>query len=69
LYHGTLATVRAFIAGITAEHFAEDRPVVIGTGAYGRLFEEEQLFDEFVPELSLLGLRRAVGLAAKGNGL
>jgi type III pantothenate kinase len=69
LYHGTLATVRAFIAGITAEHFAADQPVVIGTGAYGRLFEEEQLFDEFIPELSLLGLRRAVGLSAKGNGL
>jgi len=69
LYHGTLAMVRAFIAGITAEHFADHLPVVIGTGAYGRLFEEEQLFDEFIPELSLLGLRRAVGLSAKGNGL
>jgi hypothetical protein len=39
--------------------------VVIGTGGFGRLFEEERLFDAFVPELSLLGLRRAVELSGK----
>ena len=42
-----------------------DRPVVIGTGGFGRLFEEERLFDAFVPELSLMGLRRAVELPGK----
>jgi hypothetical protein len=36
---------------------------VVGTGGFGRLFEDEQLFDSFVPELPLMGLRRAVELS------
>jgi type III pantothenate kinase len=68
LYYGTLASIRSFVAAITKEYFAEDRPVVIGTGGFGRLFEEEGLFDAFLPELSLMGLRRAVGLAAGRAG-
>ena len=28
---------------------------MVGTGGFGRLFEEERLFDEFVPELPLIG--------------
>ena len=63
LYHGTLATVRSLLASITQEHFAGNKPVVLGTGGFGRLFEEEGLFDAFVPELSLIGLRRAASLA------
>ena len=63
LYYGTLATVRWLIDAVTQRHFPGDRPVVLGTGGFGRLFEEEQLFDEFLPELPLLGLRRAVFLA------
>jgi type III pantothenate kinase len=65
LYYGTLATIRSFVEDITREYFADDRPVVIGTGGFGRLFEEEKLFDAFLPELSLMGLRRAVALSAK----
>jgi type III pantothenate kinase len=65
LYYGTLAAIRSFVAAITEEYFERDRPVVIGTGGFGRLFEEERLFDAFVPELSLLGLRRAVELSGK----
>jgi type III pantothenate kinase len=65
LYYGTLATIRSFVASVTEEYFEKDRPVVIGTGGFGRLFEEEHLFDAFIPELSLMGLRRAADLAAK----
>jgi type III pantothenate kinase len=63
LYFGTLATVRALAAAVTREHFTADAPMVVGTGGFGRLFEEEDLFDAFVPELPLLGLRRAVELS------
>jgi type III pantothenate kinase len=63
LYYGTLATVRFLAASVTKEHFASQRPMVVGTGGFGRLFEEEALFDEFVPELPLIGLRRAVELS------
>lgn len=64
LYYGTLASMRSLLAALTKEHFAESKPVVVGTGGFGRLFEDERLFDEFIPELALLGLRRAVELAA-----
>ena len=63
LYYGTLATVRFLAASVTEEHFARERPLVVGTGGFGRLFENEHLFDEFVPELPLLGLRRAIELS------
>jgi type III pantothenate kinase len=63
LYFGTLASVRSLAALVEKEHFAKSQPVVIGTGAFGRLFEQEDLFDEFVPELPLIGLRRAVELS------
>jgi type III pantothenate kinase len=63
LYFGTLATVRFLAASVTKEHFAGERPFIVGTGGIGRLFEDEDLFDEFVPELPLLGLRRAIELS------
>jgi type III pantothenate kinase len=63
LYYGTLATVRSLAASVEKEHFAKAQPVVVGTGAFGRLFDQEDLFDEFVPELPLIGLRRAVELS------
>lgn len=63
LYYGTLATVRFLAASVTEEHFAGERPLIVGTGGIGRLFEDEDLFDEFVPELPLLGLRRAIELS------
>jgi type III pantothenate kinase len=63
LYYGTLAAVRSLAALITKEHFAKEQPLIIGTGGFGRLFEEEHLFDEFVPELPLLGLRLALELS------
>jgi type III pantothenate kinase len=63
LYYGTLGMVRSIAAGVIAERFVENPPLIIGTGGFGRLFEDEDLFHEFVPELPLLGLRRALQLA------
>jgi type III pantothenate kinase len=63
LYYGTLAAVRSLATSITTERFSGDAPLIVGTGGFGRLFEEEKLFDEFVPELPLIGLRLAVELS------
>jgi type III pantothenate kinase len=67
LYYGTLATVRTLAGMIAEEDFraAEGggKPVTLGTGGYGRLFEGETLFDAFIPELPLIGLRRAMELS------
>jgi len=65
LYFGTLATVRSLAAEVSAEHFSKERPLIVGTGGFGRLFEGEKLFDAFVPELALIGLRRAVEISQK----
>lgn len=63
LFYGTLATVRSLAELVTSAHFSGRKPVVVGTGGFGRLFEAEHLFDAFVPELALIGLRRAVELS------
>jgi type III pantothenate kinase len=69
LYYGTLAVVRFLADAVTKEYFAKEKPAIVGTGGFGRLFERELLFDKFVPELPLIGLRRAVELSAvRGNG-
>jgi type III pantothenate kinase len=63
LYYGALFTVRSLAASITSERFADDPPLIVATGGFGRLFEDENLFDAFVPELPLIGLRLAVELS------
>ena len=63
LYYATLASVRFLAASISKERFAGEQPIIVGTGGIGRLFEDEDLLDEFVPELPLLGLRRAMELS------
>ncbi len=71
LYHGTLATVRSLAAMVAEENFLTDddtaKPVIVATGGYGRLFEAEKLFDAFIPELPLIGLRKAIELASAQN--
>jgi type III pantothenate kinase len=62
LYYGTLATVKALADAVSREHFASEKPAIIATGGFGRLFQEESVFDVFIPELALTGLRRAVEL-------
>src|SRR5579884_3299535 len=60
LYYGTLASVRFLAGAIAQEHFGGERPLIVGTGGIGRLFRDADLLDEFVPELPLLGLRKAM---------
>jgi type III pantothenate kinase len=62
LYYGTLAAVRSLAASVRQKYLPHQPTVVVGTGGLGRLFENEELFDEFVPELPLIGLCQAVQL-------
>ncbi len=63
LYYGTLETVRALAGAVAKDYFSREQPLIVSTGGFARLFADEELFDVFVPELPLLGLRRAVELA------
>jgi type III pantothenate kinase len=59
VYHGHAGAIRRLIEELAREVFAGRRPFVAGTGGFARLLEPENLFDEIVPELVLLGLKRA----------
>lgn len=60
LYIGQLGAIREFITRITAELFPSQPPVVVGTGGFSHLFEQEGLFTAIIPDLVLEGLRAAL---------
>lgn len=62
LYWSSVGAVKELVARITAEAFADDPPLVIGTGGFASLFADEELFDEIVPDLILVGLLEALRL-------
>lgn len=56
LYYSHLGALREVISQITASHFPNHPPVVIGTGGFAYLFESDHIFTITVPELVLEGL-------------
>ena len=60
LYYGNLAMLRQLCAEVRDTYFSGSPTVLVGTGGFARLFEDEGLFDAHVPELVLLGLREAL---------
>lgn len=56
LYWSNVGMVRELVARITEEVFADDKPLVIGTGGFAQLFNREKLFDHVVSDLILTGL-------------
>lgn len=59
LYYGHLGALKEIILGFKKEVFPEDTVHVIGTGGFAQLYEETGLFDRFIPDLVLQGLRKA----------
>lgn len=66
VYYGHVGAIRRLVDELAREAFGSEKPVVIGTGGFARLFEPEKLFDEIVPELVLLGLKHAEELNREG---
>ena len=66
LFYGHLGAIRNLITEISREAFSGARPRVIGTGGLAGLFANDGVFDEIVPELVLLGLRKAEFLNREG---
>ena len=67
LYFGTRAVVRELTRDIGNHVFNGELPLVIGTGGFSRLFEQDDLFDALLPDLVLLGLERALSLNPGGS--
>lgn len=61
LYYGHLGALRELILGFKREVFSEEPELVqvIGTGGFSQLYEEENLFHEVRPDLTLMGLKKA----------
>lgn len=58
LYYSNVAMLEYATARIRREAFADAPCVVIGTGGFSRLFDNEKLFDALLPDLVLIGLMR-----------
>ena len=67
LYFGN----RAAVAGLTREIREQILPAqgcrVVATGGFARLFERDPIFDVVVPDLPLVGLKRALSLNPEGS--
>ncbi len=62
LYWSNVGMVRELVHRITEEEFAEEHPLVIGTGGFAQLFNREKIFDRVVSDLILEGLREITRL-------
>ncbi len=53
---GTIGLVNELINRLKKECFKKEKVLIIGTGGLGRLFEKENIFDFYEPDLILFGL-------------
>jgi len=67
LYYGHLGAIKEIIKNITSEVFVAEEPVIIGTGGFVNLFEQENIFDVVDSDLVLHGLRIALDLNIKAS--
>ncbi len=59
LYYGQLGAIKELIAGIKREAFKTESVTIIATGGFSQLFKDQPLFDLFIPDLVLQGLKKA----------
>jgi type III pantothenate kinase len=64
LYLTTFSATKYITDEIRKNYFANEDTVIIGTGGFARLYENEKLFDTFLPELVLKGLYYALEMNA-----
>ncbi|MEI8054769.1 MAG: type III pantothenate kinase [bacterium] len=62
LFFGQLGAIKEIITRITAEAFPQEAPILIATGGFAYLFENEKVFDHIEPDLVLHGIWLAYNL-------
>ena len=62
IYFGTLGAIKELLHQFKKELFKDSEPYVIATGGFSKIFEGCGVFDEIIPELTLLGVKKAVEL-------
>ena len=60
LYYGQLGAIKEIITHMQNSVFKGETPVVIGTGGFSTLFENEKIFNTTEPDLVLDGIRLAL---------
>ncbi len=56
LYFGTQGAMKEIIAGLTAQAFKGQKPIIIGTGGFTSVFKNSNIFNEIAADLVLKGL-------------
>lgn len=62
LYYGTAGSIKEICYQYQKSNFKGGKAYIIGTGGFSKIFNDYKLFDEIVPELVLLGVKKAIDL-------
>lgn len=62
LYYGNAGAIKEICYQYQKKIYKDEKPFIVGTGGFAKLFSEYNLFDKIVPELVLLGVKHAIDL-------
>lgn len=62
LYYGNAGAIKEICYQYQKQVFKGEKPFVVGTGGFAKMFGEYNLFDQIVPELVLLGVKCAIDM-------
>lgn len=62
LYYGNAGAIKEICYQYQKQVFKGEKPFVVGTGGFAKMFSEYSLFDQIVPELVLLGVKCAIDM-------
>ena len=60
IYYGNAGAIKELCRLYKNELFPDQNVYTIGTGGFSRIFEDYGIFDEIVPELVLIGIKKAL---------
>ena len=61
-YYGNAGAIKEICYQYQQKVFHGEKPFILGTGGFAKVFSGYKLFDQIVPELVLLGVKRALEL-------
>ncbi len=62
LFYGNAGAIKEICYQYQKQVFNGDKPFILGTGGFAKVFNDYKLFDQVVPELVLLGVKSAIEL-------
>lgn len=62
LYYGTAGSIKEICYKYQKNVFNDEKPFILGTGGFSRVFADYNLFDQIVPELVHYGIKCAIDL-------